>query len=303
MSQAQDSNMASINSPFRPGNPGEMSIGFPDPALINQSLSLALITEQRVHELTRASLREQIDKNSRLQTELDHSNERVRRLQMRMKLMKDTSDDTVDAESGRNAVPDPNDSLEVVGVAVIQTNDESISKCTSKTRKHDQDFLKPVTSSDETPEVKKAVVVANKSCSASEVDERKLFDLDILEGSGLDDTLSPYARQTLRKHFVVDTPKETIANTPIQQSSNKLIEVSPASTTGENRPAEPKVAKLLSVFQVPPANTNSEVESATTMSAYDNIKNLRVSLYSPSFYFQTMTDIICRRARMELPKW
>jgi hypothetical protein len=74
MSQTQDSNMDANNSPFMPANPRAVSIGFPDPALINQSLSLALVTEQHGHELTRVALREEIKKSLRLQAELGHFN-------------------------------------------------------------------------------------------------------------------------------------------------------------------------------------------------------------------------------------
>lgn len=297
MPQSQDSNIGSNNSPFMPANPRDMSIGFPDPALINQSLSLALITEQRVHELTRATLREQIEKNLRLQAELDHSNERVRKLQMRMRLMKDAPNDSADVESGPTHVPDPNGSIEAVRVAVAQANDEGSAKGNGLNPNEDEGCQKPATATNWPSEVKEAVGDVTKNGAASEVDESKLFNLDILEGSGLEGTLCSHARQTLRKHFFVDPQQETIATTPAQQPSNKLIEVSPESASGESCPVEPRVAKLLSLFQVPSASTNSGPESTTTMSSYDNIKNLRVSHCALSFCFQDITEIIIDNRR------
>ncbi|KEF51425.1 uncharacterized protein A1O9_12574 [Exophiala aquamarina CBS 119918] len=254
-----------------------MPIGFPDPALVNQSLSLALLTEQHVHELTRATLREQIENNLRLQAELDHSNERIRKLQMRMKLMNDVPNNysNTNFESGSTRVPDRNDSNKAVRVAVGQDNNEGTARGDGVNPYEDKGCLKPATAANGSAEVADAVNHLINDGPESELDDSKLFDLGILEGSALEGTLCSHARQTLRKHFVVDSHQETITATPVQQCSNKLIEVSPESISSESGPVAPRVNKLLSLFQVPSTSTNPGPESTTTMTSYDDIKNLR----------------------------
>lgn len=314
MSQTQDSNMETNNSPFMPINPGAVSIGFPDSALVNQSLTLALVTERQGHELTRVALREEMQKSLRLQAELSYCNERIRKLQMRMKLMEDAPKENVSVETKSNSAHATNGHIEAgpVGGVAGQDNRQFPTKVANFIAHDDLQCEKSENATSGNPaEAKEGVAGAVKD-AASEVDDSQLFNLGLLESPGIEDSLTSNARRTLRKHFVIDPQPQTIATTPVQQCSDKLIEVSPESIKGEDQPVEPQVSKLLSLFQEPqtssepeltttkPEFTSTKPELTTTMSSSDAINNLRVSRFD--LRFEIITNVY-RRAISQFLSW
>lgn len=201
-------------------------------------------------------------------------------------------DSPKDHETKSNSATATNDGIKAwaVGGVVGEDNSPSTAKGAGVIAHEDLQCQKPDDATSGFPaEAKKDVAGAAKD-AAREIDDSQLFDLGLLESPGLEDSLTSNARRTLRKHFVVGPQQKTVATTPVQQPSDKLIEVSPESDKGEDQSVEPKVSRLLSLFQDPPNNTQSEFTA--TMSSSDAIKNLRVSHYA--IQFEVITNIYRR---------
>lgn len=281
MHGAQYPNTNRRDSPFLSANPGAVSIGFPDPALINQSLTLALVNEQQGHEQTRIALHEETQKSIRLEEELGRCNGRIRKLQMRMKLMEDIPHQNTSGEFELKSANISNGFVEGVEQDVARLTQDSFGSVDGgDVVAHD---------SPQRPDLDTAVAISTHSNgeesgvgvaeeAAREVDDSQLFDLGALEGEGLEDSLDSNARRTLRKHFFINPQQDTITATPVQQTSNKLIEVSPDSNDSNADDAhsgDDKVSTLLSLFQDPPKRDKREL--TITMSTSEAMRNLSVS--------------------------
>lgn len=283
--RTQDPNTNTRDSPFLSTNPGAVSIGFPDPALINQSLTLALVNEQQGHEQTRIALHEETQKSFRLEEELGRCNGRIRKLQMRMKLMEDIPHQNTGGGFGLESANIANGFVEGVDQDIKQDVARLTHNGSGSADGHD------VVAHDnpQRPDLDTAVVVGTHSNgeekgvsvveeAAREVDDSQLFDLGALEGEGLEDLLDSNARRTLRKHFFVNPQQDTITTTPVQQASNKLIEVSPDSSDSNADDAhsgDDKVSTLLSLFKDPPKRVKPEL--TISMSTSEAMRNLSVS--------------------------
>ncbi|KAK5050958.1 hypothetical protein LTR84_003517 [Exophiala bonariae] len=278
MHEAQNANMDTDNSPYIPGNPGAASIGFPDPALINQSLTLALFKEQQGHQQTRVALHEEIQKNLRLGRELVHSSERIRKLQMRMKLMEDGVGENAHASLELNSGHGTNGFVKSSDQDFARLNGKVVMNVVEATPNDNvqAQTLGAGLAIGEVLNAEETIDHATKK-SACEVDDTQLFDLRPLEGEseGFKDTLTSNARRTLRKHFVVNPFQDTITATPVQQASDKLIEVSPSSNADELQSVEAKVAPLLALFKEQPTRTEPEVN--INMSSCDGMRKLKAS--------------------------
>lgn len=279
MQEVENINMDTNNSPFVPAKPGAASIGFPDPALINQSLTLALFKEQQSHEHTRVALQDEIEKGQRLGQELVYCNERIRKLQMRMKLMEDGACHNARCAVESNSGHETNVFVKTVEKDIPQLSGKSttngVNKITPDNDAEAQNLgARSTVGQNLNAEKPIALEMTKATC---EVDDTQLFDLRPLEseGEGFKDTLTSNARRTLRKHFVVNPYQDKITTTPVQQPSNKLIEISPSSTVDEDRSIEDKVAPLLSLFQELPKR--AVPEPSITMASSEAMRKLTVS--------------------------
>jgi hypothetical protein len=237
------------------------------------------------------ALHEEIQQNLRLGRELVHSSERIRKLQMRMKLMEDGVSENAHTSLEPNSGYGTNGFVKSIEQNSSQLNGK-VSTIVVEATPNDNLQLEVQTlgaglAIGQPLHAEETIDNATKK-STCEVDDTQLFDLRPLEGEseGLKDTLTSNARRTLRKHFVVNPFQDTITATPVQQASDKLIEVSPSSNADEDQSVEAKVAPLLALFKEQPKHTEPGVK--ITMSSCEGMRKLTASPSVILFYSSLM---------------
>lgn len=208
----------------------------PEPAVINQSLCLALANEQQAHNETRLALEEESQRCLQLEQQIEMYIQKIARLNTTVNSLGAIIKHNVNKENEAHR----NDSNKE---STIEADQEGVSL---KEFYRNHSLLRKDRESEKTTlgeDVKNVErqypggeeendLTGTAALAETVVDEAQLFNLELLKSPKYDPSPESALRNTLRKHFVItEASVQTTIKTPIKTSAdaNKLIDLSPES--------------------------------------------------------------------------